>query len=847
VVTAADRPRVLSAARRHAKQGHLDRAIAEYRKLVEADPTDVRTWLNIGDLFTRMGETREAVDSYGQAARHYEAEADHGKALAVYKTMLRLDPSRLDVQERLARTFADAHLITDALSAFEQAARAHAQAGDLDAALRVLEEMVEVDPRNVPTRIKYAEGLSRAGRQKEAAEQFAEGAALLEEADRMDDYIRVAERLLYHQQTDTSLARKLSALYLERGDAQRALAKLQLCFKADPKDIGTLELLAEAFLQLGQRPKAVSVYKEVARIHGEAKRHEARARVFKRIVELDPADPEARRALASYAPSGGQVRPEAPASAVITPPEDDFDDIELIEDDEDEEFDDGAVVYVEGEDPEAGPEGASDQPSVPPDIQREAQIARLLTECDVFHRYGLKEKVLEQLRAVLTLDPEHVEARERLSERLLEAGQVETAIGELLTLARQLVGADGARARLYLRRILDLDASHAEALEGLAAMGAGRVSEEPEASAGGDGGGTGAPTARPRLRGPEAIVDRTDLSVASGAFGIVPSAPASVLEKSAPPPPSAEAEAHPPSAVSTAPQRDPLAPMTPEEFDQVPLRPSEPGRLAAPPKPPGEVEELLEEANFYMAQGLFGEAQQTLVEALERFPEHPLVLDKLEEIRELAARAAARLPKPTPPVDQSFELAERLAREFDGLADASAEGSDVLDVDAVFEQFKRGVEEQVAPDDTATHFDLGIAYKEMGLLDDAIAEFSNCLSNPARVCITETMIGLCHLEKGEIASGIRHFEKGLDAEQRTEREELGLFYELGQAYELLDEPREALRYYQKVQQQEPTFRGLAERIAAMEKRLDAMAPPDPAPSMEQDEIDKLFDDLLGDD
>src|SRR5690606_28792432 len=109
------------------------------------------------------------------------------------------------------------------------------------------------------------------------------------------------ERLLYHRPEDVSVARELADLYLQRDDPKRALAKLQLCFKADPKDIKTLELLAEAFRQLGQLPKTISVYKEVGRIHQEAARQDERARILKRILELDPGDAESRQALASLA------------------------------------------------------------------------------------------------------------------------------------------------------------------------------------------------------------------------------------------------------------------------------------------------------------------------------------------------------------------------------------------------------------------------------------------------------------------------------------------------------------------------------------------------------------------
>ena len=327
--------------------------------------------------------------------------------------------------------------------------------------------------------------MSKAGRTKEAAEEFEAGAGLLKAQGRFDDYVKVAERLLYHRPDDVSIARELAEIYLERQDPKRALSKLQLCFKADPKHIPTLELLASAFHQLDQIPKTVSVYKEVARIHQEAGRTDDRAKILKRILELDPQDREARQGLASYAGSGAAPRRDIqpPASAVVDPTaptetagqavsdsaaapsgtatqalDDDEpmiveDEVELLDDEEeilivedDVDFDDSEFDEADFDDVEE--EVIEDLDvvemprSIPPDVQREAQIARLLTECDVFLRYGLKQKVLEQLHAVLEIEPTHVEARERLKDLYIADGRLDDAVDQLMSLAELL--ADGA-------------------------------------------------------------------------------------------------------------------------------------------------------------------------------------------------------------------------------------------------------------------------------------------------------------------------------------------------------------------------------------------------------------------
>jgi tetratricopeptide (TPR) repeat protein len=295
---------------------------------------------------------------------------------------------------------------------------------------------------------------------------------------------------------------------------------------------------------------------------------------------------------------------------------------------------------------------------------------------------------------------------------------------------------------------------------------------------------------------------------------------------------------------------DVLAPMSPQEFEAVPVR--EPADIdmhhaqARASQPPGEIEEILDEAEFFVAQGLWEEARDSLDEALINHPNHPLLLEKMQEVND--AESSSAVPSLVPseaPSDQSFQLAERLAEEL-GAPPPTEAGSDVLDVEAVFAQFKKGVEEQIGLEDSDTHYDLGIAYKEMQLYDDAVSEFELAMRNPQKECLAQTMIGLCFVLKGEISEAISHFKKGLYSEVKTDHEELGLYFELGAAYELLKDPKEALYYYQKVQKRDATFRSVEDKIKSLSEP-QAQQQAETAPDVEQDDVDRAFDDLMGGD
>ena len=274
-----DRQKVAEAAQKLAAKGQLDKAIVEYQRVLREDPNDVRVLLKVGDLQVRMQTPAAAADTYQRVAALYEQQGLHQKAIAVYKQILQIDPSRDALHLKLADLYVRLGL---------------AQLEPLEAVYR---KMLQVDASNVATRIRLAELLSKLGRNADAVAEFEESCKLLESMGRQEEWGRVAERLSFFKPDDATLARKLAALYLDQDDARRALPKIQVAYKADARHVPTLEMLVRAFRGLGQLPKALPVLKEIARIHGDAGRVRDRIETWKRVLDLAPTDEEARAAL----------------------------------------------------------------------------------------------------------------------------------------------------------------------------------------------------------------------------------------------------------------------------------------------------------------------------------------------------------------------------------------------------------------------------------------------------------------------------------------------------------------------------------------------------------------------
>ncbi len=447
---AINKGKIKAAAQRHAEKGNYDRAIEEYLKIVKEDPKDAAVFLKIGELFAKKGDKKEALAHFRQAADIFFQEGFDVKAAGVLKQILAFDPTDVDSSIALARYYKTKGLTVDALTHLETIYRWLVRHERTEEALKVAREMVSLDPDNVAMRIRLAEAFSREERRSEAVAEFAVAADLLRSAERIDDFIKVAERLLWHQPDNVAISKELATLYLRKKEPRRALQKLQVCFKSDPQDVETLELLAEAFEQLEQVDKAATILKELAKVYVAQGKRDAATDVYARVLDMDPGDQDARQALDELRPAkpseafhqvhtmpvGHRVNQTArPVEAVYSGAQGEHGQPELLDDEDIEELPDDAIVEIE---------------------EDEAEISRMLNETDVFVRYRLFDKALAHLERILENSPDHVEALRRRAEVLGESGRIPEAVEAYRRLASVLADSDAEAAGQILGEALSL-------------------------------------------------------------------------------------------------------------------------------------------------------------------------------------------------------------------------------------------------------------------------------------------------------------------------------------------------------------------------------------------------------
>jgi tetratricopeptide (TPR) repeat protein len=875
-----DKNKIIEGAAKLVAKGAYDKAIKEYQKVLDADPRDVRVLQKMGELFQKKNDNVQAAAFFTRVAECYSGDGFFLKAVALYKQVLRLNPELVEVNLKLAELHRQLGLLTEAMAFFQTVVAHHEKRGDTRATFDTLKKMVDLDPENVSSRLKLAELYAREGMGGEALNEFRRAADYFQKNGRSDERLRVLERIAALEPDNLPLARDLARDYLARGDAKRALAKLQLCFKVDPRDLETLKLLAEAFTALGHTSKTLSVYKELGKLHAE-RNHIAEARAaWARVEQLDPADPDLLSWRSEVA--RGPVSHPGPIPAAASPP----------------------------------PLPPPPPPAAP---LRPEQVQKLLTETDVYVKYGLHEKALEHLRRIFSVDPENLAAHEKAYHIYRSAGQTAQASEQLLNVLRLFTRRmESERAQPYLDTLLAEAPDHPEMPAFLAVLrpenggpdeGLAAVASEDEMLLPDEGSepsseadlGLASTTAHAadELVSDDAVLmsdeDEEGPATAADDEPLTPAPMPALRRPAAPPPledfgeavPFSEAEAveeeEEEEEEEEAAPAEPLGAYEPGVESPVDLPPEEPldepveepveepEVVGVPDEEPveeevslltpaetGPVSEELDEATFFLEQGLVEEAREILetVEVVRPgLPRTAALLRRLDALEREAPAAPLQPPpgrgnerppgiEPIPIRTGSYNLAEELAEELatlppEPLPPPATEGDFQYSVDEVFSEFKKGLEKVVKPGDVDTHYDLGIAYKEMGLLDDAIEVFQvarkGCIGLRKEVdCLT--MIALLEGMKGDWKRSVDAYRQALASEHAVGPTQVALHYDLAAAYESAGAPGRALHQYLRAAELEPEHRDVQAAVARLsavtDPEDDGPTPPRGAPARE---------------
>lgn len=793
-----DKTKVIRAAEKFLSQGKIPAAIKEYEKIVDEDPDDFTTLNMLGDLYARVGDKQEAAKCFALIAEHYREQGFNLKAIAMYKKIDRIQPGSPEMAAKMAPLYEAQGQTVEARASYLILAESYTRAGQSQKALEILRKIADLDPNNVEIRLKLAEGFLREGFKTDAAEAFKYSGAQL-------------------------LARKKT---------ERALEAYSKALGIIPEDREALSGMVEAHRALGAADEA--------------------AEVLERALAARPDDVELLSMLAST-----YVEAEDAASAErIT--------LELIRREATSypRFVDVAQLYLKRS-----------------EVNRAVSIIAGITEQALVA--GEDAQVAELLNEALARNPEHLEAL-RLLFRLHTWHQDEE--GMRLTLERLAEVAHSAglldeerRALKHLARLAPDEERYARRLE---EIGGSLEDGDDEQLHAADPPSNEVPTFESFMlmndkSSAEAPVEQEAANAHTPAMEFEwNSVTQEEPQESKPDPSSSFADLNDWTDTSTAPQH---ASTGFNEFDFSAPVPSasaatnETGAPASEADRAAILKQELESVDFYIAQGYTDIALDTLNMIERQFGANSDIDSRRKQLQpETASDFSFGETPPPQPAQAPVQTSEGV--EFTGFEryDAAKEvpqpaAEDVDEVDAafsnlsgetqqppaqtaqnvvaptaapapkeqgidpglaaVFDEFRTAVEDESATPtdgDYETHYNLGLAYKEMDLVDEAVEEFQMAAGmvspqdGTPRYLQCCNLLGHCFMQKGIPRLAAMWFKKGLDAPGHTEDEYQALRYELGSAYEHMGELDKAIDVFTEVYGINISYRGVSEKLRELQ-------------------------------
>ena len=865
-MSAFDKNKAISKAQKLIQAGKIDQAINEYVLIVQNDPRDAASLQKLAGLYAKKKQVPEAVKCYERVGQSFTQAGFYQKALAVYKLALDLDRQNPRLLLALGDLYATLGLKADAQQHFQQSGTLFLQAGDNENGLKVFDKLIKANPDDYAVKARYGEALIRVGRKDEGVAVFRQLAQVLQTQGKFDELAGFYERILGFDSGDHATRRELARVYVRLGFAPKALKHLKDLFDARIIDAETFDLAARVYTLMGKNDKAVQAFLEKIKHLRDAREIDA---TYQRILEIDPTNEAALRHL-----GGGAAESEVDLTAFSTREVSKSSKATVAKAEVEIDLTPPPTAVPARPAPRSTP--AVEAQSVRQSPQTSG-FASAINEASVYIKYGILDRAIEQLLTVVKQDPSNVVALERLFEAYRDSGEksraVETA-AQLIELY-EAVGEMG-KSQAALDKAKALDPTHpklapflggaaaASAQEPAAAVTATSYATEPavpesEIVLGEDGNDwlgdsaseTGSSTGETfgdflddrgaQLSGEEAqFIGADGLSLdISPAGGQEPEIEIEMDDAEEIGVPS-QGLAHSADVVEVD---DGLL----EQTVDIEVEPQ-----TIPSGPPAYQADY-DEACFLLDQGLYDEAEEVVVRLRGDFPGESVVAELAERLRRARASAA---PAAEPAVDpvaadapavapatvqptahpdepkkddgfgfggfgDGFDLASELESELGFLEEQNlAPGEeDVPTMEEIFAEFKKGVKQQLSDSDSAAHYDLGIAYMEMGLVEDAVGEFEIASQSPEKAADAYNMIAMAKTRLGNLPGAIEAYRTALALTNLTPAASLNLTYELAVALEDSGDIRGAVEQYKKVLAIDSSYRQVMDRLRALRDRL----------------------------
>jgi pilus assembly protein FimV len=894
--------------------GFLTKAIAVYKRIAKLAPEEIRPLEKLADLYVQQGVMSEARPLFLQLAEIHLKNNRQPEAVSLLKKLLQAEPDNLRIQIRLADLYQAMGQTREAIEAYVSAAQRALARGDQAESEKLADKTLKLEPNNLAAVIVKARSYSSRGDLTKAAQLLAEVPDLEKGGEQTellldlhiknsdwDDATALALRVFEADEKNFGPMQKVVESLLQSGQGERATAILERSrlpmidagehevvgkllnelAASMPGKVEPLEWLVELYGRTSDSfrlPDALAHLGEALSADGQLDRAK---QIFEQLVDREPESDSAKRKLNKVlrkmglpAPEEAPEIPEENLQAEIPQPP-----APKLRPTEEE-----SATEVQAKAAAVSTESALDE-------ETQKFISQSLTDVDLFASYGLTQKAIGLLEAILRRAPRHTPTLEKLLDFVLGAGddrrtaelaaqleQIHKETGDTRSaerfgeLRRRFQRAAGlsdeelaissAAAPVALQETAVPD-THEIAIPEIAAEPIPAALAEETKSAPVE---VNAAPAPPEMQEVDLSEEWATIGEESHSGGAVVETPAKEPAK-----PAAKRERHPePASVeefqiteepAILPRPDEPAMAAFDLTSQAPSIPAKPHPSAKKsaeipaPKPAKEVPAPETAHKVPSTSEPEFELDQDYELVLEAEPLVPAYDQKPPEtpVAPAAPEPVARNATAAPPAGSGFasdQFLADLANEIDqlGIGELSpgfsgnmpsaqppsvvkpaappAQTGEPGPLKEVFDEFRAELGEMGAEDeDLETHYNLGIAFREMGLLEEAISEFQKVAQasergRPFRYTMQCcTLLGLAFMDKGQAAIAAIWYERALQTPGNDPESTLALRYDLGVAQESAGELGAALKSFSQVYAMNIDYRDVAERIAALQKPI----------------------------
>jgi tetratricopeptide (TPR) repeat protein len=793
----ADKTSLMKEAQKHLSKGQIDKAITVLDKLIRESP-DGNAYNTIGDLYLKKADKKNAIDSYHKAANFFRHEGFSLKALALYKKVLNINPTDTDALYALGELNEEKGLLPDAIKYYLATADSMAKQGKKEKILDIYEKILSLSPSNIPLRNKVAEIFLKEGLKTDASKEYVFIAKLYDEKGDVHKSKEYYQKVLdLHplnkdatlgishllektgeiakaiEQTkeatalfpnDMDIILRCAELLLLEGNTGSAKEYLFRVTENEPANIKCKRLLGELYLKDGLKEQAWIEYLPVLDEMILEEKYADAINLLQSFKEIDQVE-TGKRLVSLYRQLGENDHLVAELTSLGDALYD-----KGMKDDALSWYREALEINPNDANLKEKAEGIASKPELKKEavdehaaVTGEKTVAGLLTEADIFSRYGLLNEAKRILEGLKLRDPENIDVHMRLKSVYMDTSDKEAGVTECLILNE-----------LYMR---SGDEENAERM----LKDAYEISPDD-----------------PRL------AERKEMAL----FDSKSFAATGKEERAG----------------------------TPSGGQGI-----------------GDYDEKIAEADFYVKQGLIQEASRVLEELQKDFPDDKGISEKLDSLNQIPGES--RIPEVTETIEkqpESFELPaadsidsvstetvheEKIKEEIEpkpekeeyeditltdkDLVEAEEMPEPELDNDVleIFDEFKKGIEKELGDEDSETHYNLGIAYKEMGLIDDAIKAFQTARTDKKRFIQASTMLGVCYVEKGMYSLAIDSLNNAFKEIDSSDDSYWPIKYDLAEAYEKNKNLKESLDLYTGVYGWDAKFRDVSEKVSQLRAQL----------------------------